>query len=171
MRKQVLMVFVGLMVMMCGMHVQAQSWSFNDKSDSKQNWFGIDLGVGSASDVDGTMLDLGFRYMRTFSPYIAWNAVNLKAIANTEDIGTTVTPQLMTGLRLTSPSFLNTMSCFAGAKVGYGFNIDSSEGGVCFEIEAGINLSRYIFVGYAYNNQDIDGFKSKYSALRIGFNL
>lgn len=151
--------------------IHAQSWSFDESSDSKKNWFGIDLGVGSMKDYEGTGVDLGIRYQHNYGQYVAWNIFNLKAMANTKDFGATVTPQLMTGLKGISPSFFKEMTGFVGFKGGYGYNIDGEDGGFCYEIELGVNLTRNIFIGYAYNNQKIGEGNVKYSAFRIGFNL
>lgn len=152
-------------------NIQAQKWSFDNKSDSKQNWFGIDFGVGGMKNLDGTGIDFGLRYLRSYTPYIAWNAVNVKAVANTKDFAKTVTPQIMTGIKLSSPAVFKEIYAFGGFKGGYGYNVDGRDGGFCFEIEAGINLTRNVFIGYAYNNQRLEGGNLKYSAFRIGFNL
>lgn len=169
MKRKTLFFLTGFLLLTTTLH--AQKWSFDNKSDSKQNWFGIDLGVGSMKDINGTGIDFGLRYLRSYSSYIAWNVINVKAIANTEDFEKTITPQVMTGIKLTSPKVLKDISIFGGFKGGYGYNIDSDKGGFCYEIEAGLNLTRNIFIGYAYNNQKISEGNIKYSAFRIGFNL
>lgn len=163
--------FILAMLLFLTVDMRAQKWSFDKKSDSKQDWFGIDLGIGGMKNLNGTGVDFGLRYLHTYTPYIAWNAINVKAIANTEDFVKTITPQVMTGIKLSSPSFFKDIYVFGGFKGGYGYNIDGREGGFCYEIEAGINLTRNIFVGYAYNNQKIADGNLKYSAFRIGFNL
>lgn len=167
--KKMLFTVIGLLMLTTV--VNAQKWSFDNKRDYQEDWFGIDLGVGGIKDADGTGIDFGLRYLHSYSQYIAWNAVNIKAIANTKMFKESLTPQVMTGIRLTSPDFLRDLTAFAGFKAGYGYNIDNKNGGFCYEAEVGINVTRNIFIGYAYNNQKLDGGNLKYSALRIGFNL
>lgn len=150
---------------------KAQKWSFDRKPDSRQDWFGIDFGVGGMKDMDGTGVDFGLRYLRSYTQYIAWNAIDIKAIATTKDFEKTITPQAMTGIKLTSPSILKDISAFGGAKGGYGYHIDSEKGGFCYEIEVGINVTPHLFIGYAYNNQKLGEGNIKYSAFRIGLNL
>ena len=163
--------FVSCFLVALSATAHAQKWSFDDESDSKDDWFGIDLGAGGMKDMDGTGIDFGVRYTHEYTKNIAWNAVNVKAIANTKNFKETVTPQLMTGIRLTSPELFKGLAAVGGFKAGYGYNIDGKEGGFCFEVEAGLKLTRHIHVGYAYNNQRLDGGNIKYSAFRIGFNL
>ena len=167
--KKILLLAFGLLLL--NVTANAQRWSFDDESDSKDDWFGIDLGVGGMKDIDGTGVDLGLRYLHEYTKNIAWNAVSLKAMANTEDFAATVTPQVMTGIRLTSPELFKDMAAFGGFKAGYGYNIDGEEGGFCYEIETGLKINRHIFVGYAYNSQKLGNGKIKYSAFRIGFYL
>lgn len=167
--KKITFTVIGLFVMTTAMN--AQKWSFDNKRDYQEDWFGIDLGVGGMKDLNGTGVDFGLRYLHSYSRYIAWNAVNLKAIANTKDFSKSITPQIMTGIRLTSPNFLQDLSAFGGFKAGYGYNIDGKDGGFCYEVEAGVNVTRNLFVGFAYNNQKLDGLQLKYSAFRIGFNI
>lgn len=167
--KKTLLLALSLLLLAAAAH--AQRWSFDDESDSKDDWFGVDLGVGGMKDLDGTGIDFGLRYLHEYTKNIAWDAVSLKAVANTEDFGATITPQLMTGIRLTSPGLLKDMAVFGGFKAGYGYNVDGEEGGFCYEVEAGLKINRHLFVGYAYNNQKLGGGNVKYSAFRIGFNL
>ena len=51
------------------------------------------------------------------------------------------------------------MSAYASIASGYGFSTDSSvynnDGGVCAEIGVGINLCKYVYMGYAFNFQKI----------------
>ena len=158
--------------------------------DFKKNSFGLDFGIGSVKDYDGTIIDLGFRYLHNFSPYVGWDVFKLKTNVNLEadDLIDGLLPQLMTGVRGNIPLAGN-ISLMGNVKMGYGYMIDAEAGGMCHEFEIGINLTRTIFIAYAYNFQggsmevdqynsrgrvigstDVD-IKSKYSALRIGFNF
>lgn len=157
----------------------------------KKNCFGLDFGVGSVKDGEGTEFDFGMRWLHNFSPYIGWDVIGIKAVANTKDVVASATPQAMTGIRGTSPILFANMTAYAGFRMGYGYNVDSEIGGLCYEFSFGINLTKKIYIGYAYNYQggskDEENsytvgkkhytetitreIKQKYHAFRIGFNF
>ncbi len=156
------------------------SISAQEKADFKKSNIGLDLGAGVIKDYDGFIFDTGIRYMRNFSQYASWNVLNFKAIVDPSDFGNTTT-QLMTGIRLTSPNFTPDMSVYGGFKAGCGYNVDINNVGFCYEAEGGVNLTRTMFVGFAYNYQgfefysnDLNGMiktKLHYFACRFGFNF
>lgn len=155
-----------LIVLEC-ITANAQDWSFGgDSYETKRNNFGIELGVGGTGDVT---VDLGFKWQANLHENIAWDVVTLKALADVENnFEESITAQVLTGLRLISPEFSG-MNIYANARAGYAHNIDASEGGFAFEIGAGVNVTRNIYLGYAYNNFRLGDGKVKYNAFRIGF--
>lgn len=156
-----------LMVLGCAVTTKAQDWSFGgDSYETKRNNFGIELGVGGTGDVT---VDLGFKWQANLHENIAWDVVTVKAVADVENnFAESCTGQVLTGLRLISPEFSG-MNIYANARAGYAHNFDASEGGFAFEIGAGIQVTRSIYLGYAYNNFKLGDGKVKYNAFRIGF--
>jgi hypothetical protein len=168
----------------------------DDERTYKKRAFGLDLGIGQIND-DGTSetaFDLGVRYMRYFTPYIGADFFKFKMnLGFGEDYGVdhfTFNPQLMTGVRGSSPRFVNDrMHVYAAFKFGIGatlWGLETSQtsesyagGGFCYEFEIGIHLTRTLFLAYAYNHQGgtLSGDGSDvaldhgYSALRLGFNF
>lgn len=146
--------------------------------DYKKNRFAIDLGVGGGQGSTG--FDLGARYQHNFAPFIGWDALSVKVAFPTEDpFDENPDLQVMTGVRGTSPDFYKNMSAYVSVASGYGFSTDSgkysNDGGVCAEIGVGINLCKYVYMGYAFNYQkvniddmDVSG-KGKVHYFRLGF--
>ncbi len=171
---------------------EAQS---NTSTQYKKNCFGLDLGIGAVEDSDGKYMDIGFRYLHNFSPYIGWDVFTLKTLVaidalNGDDFSEdALLPQLMSGIRAYTPTFAKSMSVFASFKAGYGYIMSMEKGGGCYEFEVGLHLTRTLFLGYAYNFQgasmEVDTYnskgrvsgsesikiKNKYSAFRLGFNF
>ena len=149
----------------------------------KKNNFGVDIGVGFYKS--NTMADLGVRFLHNFSPYIGWDIINIKALMYVEDFDgeNSFIPQLMTGLRVKSPTFGNSMAGFASFKAGGGFVVVAEEFGLCYQFEIGLHLTKKFFVAFAYDHQGGETkitlkkevYKTKidlgYSALRLGFNF
>lgn len=159
--------FVFLFLMLTTMLVKAQDWSFSDDSyESKRHNFGIELGVGGTGDIT---VDLGIKWQLNLHENIAWDVLTIKALADVEhDLMDSLTSEALTGLRLFSPEFVG-MTAFVNGRAGYAHHIDSSEGGFAFELGGGINVTRSIYLGYAYNSFKINESKVKYHAFRVGF--
>lgn len=146
--------------------------------DYKKNRFAIDFGIGGGQGSTG--FDLGVRYQHNFAPFIGWDVLSVKAAFPTEGTFDEAPDlQIMTGVRGTTPNFYKNMSAYASIASGYGFSTDSSaynnDGGVCAEIGVGINLCKYVYMGYAFNFQkihindmDLSG-KGKVHYFRLGF--
>lgn len=161
-----------LSAVLCVLSVNAQYY------DEKKNEWALEAGVGGTGS---TAVNLGLRWQHNFHPYIAWDVLNLNAVAPTDDFGQVV-PQLMTGLRLKSPEFAG-LKLYAIGHVGYGVNVDDTDlHGLVFEVGGGIQLTEHFYVGYAYNHQDLGTIEvrngkhtssekreSKYHAFRIGW--
>lgn len=130
-------------LLLCCMVVKAQD------DDLKKNQWAIEAGVGGTGDVT---IDLGVRWQMNFHPNIGWDVVTLKALTSPDRFKETLMPQVMTGLHLTSPKFAGMSAYFVG-RAGYGYWIDQEAGGFCFEVGGGINVTKHIYVGYAYNHQ------------------
>lgn len=155
-------------ILLYGIAVKAQDWDFGDSGndDVRRNQFGIELGVGGTGDIT---VDLGLRWQMNIHPNIGWDVLTLKAITVPDYLEDSITPQLLTGLRLTSPSFSG-LTAYLTGRAGYGYWINGEEGGFCYEIGAGVNVTKHISLGYAYNRQD-GNLDFKYHAFRVGFSF
>ncbi|MCL1626368.1 hypothetical protein [Bacteroides caecicola] len=140
----------------------------------KKHQFGIELGVGGNGM---TAVDFGLRWQTNFHPNVSWDVLTVKAVGCPEELGSTITPQVMTGIHLTSPEFAG-MSAYVIARCGYGYWVEGESGDVCFEVGAGINLTKHVYIGYVFNHQSGDGdsydykyvdYTANYHAARIGF--
>jgi len=193
----------------------AQSHTENDikKSPTKsqrcfsKNNFGIDFGVGTTANVvqihtSGHYQNsvdkykfmypafaVGIRYLHYVNPYFGLDAIKLnyqcpfKAIDYEEFMNL----QVMTGIRLNTPTFFNCMSGYTAARLGYGLHfIDDFVHGMAFEAEVGLNITSNIFIAFSYNlitnfidrsymyygyYQYISHVNRNTYALRIGFNF
>lgn len=149
----------------------------------KENRFAVDLGIGSAKGANG-IFDIGLRYQKNFLPYLAWDAIGIKAMVSTDyfdELWTHTLLQAMTGFRGTSPAFYKNISGYVALDAGYGYHIENDYGGVCCEFNAGLNLCKNIYIGYALNFQKANlktyvmgnnfstTMKSKTHSLRLGF--
>lgn len=145
----------------------AQDWAFGGGSyETPRHQFGIELGVGGAGDL---CVDFGLRWQANFNEYIAWDVITVKAVADVEeDFSETITPEILSGLRLISPDF-GGMTAYVNGRVGYAHNFDMEEGGFTYEVGAGLNVTRHIYVGYAFNHIKIDESDANYHAFRVGF--
>lgn len=144
----------------------AQDWDFgSDNYETKRHNWGIELGVGGTGSFT---IDVGFRWQMNLHEFVSWDVLTLKALVAPEYFTETITPQLMTGIHLNSPQFFG-ISAYLLGRGGYGRWIDAKTGGFCLEIGAGLNVTKHISVGYAYDQQKSNEFKMKYNAFRIGF--
>lgn len=152
-------------------------FSYEDM-DYKKNRFAIDLGIGGGQGSTG--FDLGLRYQHNFAPFIGWDVLSAKVVFPTDDpFDESPDLQIMTGLRGTSPNFYKNMSAYLSVASGYGFSTDSgmynNDGGVCAEIGVGVNLCKYVYMGYAFNFQKVNiddlnvSGKGKVHYFRLGF--
>jgi len=146
--------------------------------EKKPSAIWLDLGVGGFSgDVSNTGLgvDLGLRWNKPFSDNISWDIIKVKAETDTKNFTDLLMAQATTGIRGTTPNLFGNSSIFGAASVGYGYLFDPEEGGVCWEISAGINITPRFLIGVAYNNQavNIDDYSMhvNYISLRLGINL
>lgn len=137
--------------------------SMNAQID-KRNQFAVEAGTGSA--LSNFVVNLGFRWQMNLHPNIAWDVLTVKATTTPDsDILDAMLAEGMTGVRLTSYEFAG-MSVYATGKVGYGHYIDISNGGVCYEFGAGLNITSHLSVGYAFNEMSYkdSGVKCKWKS-------
>ncbi|MCL2650809.1 MAG: hypothetical protein FWD60_07270 [Candidatus Azobacteroides sp.] len=125
---------------------------------------------------DGVSIDFGLGYRKAFTPYIAWDIVKLRAFGQISDFGSTFTPQLLTSLRGTSPVLFANAKIYADFGLGYGYVIDPDAGGLCYEFQAGLDITPNFYLGLVYSAQKFsvdDYYKLNYNVtftgLRIGF--
>lgn len=131
----------------------------------------LEVGLGKlGGDVqgDGMAIDFGLGYRHGFNQYVAWDILKAKAIAQLNAFGETITPQVMTGIRGTSPVLFAGMSAFASFSLGYGYMVDFESGGFAYEIQVGVNVLPKFNVGFVYDNQKTEWFNMGFSGLRLG---
>jgi len=155
----------------------------NAQTVEKKSQWAIEAGVGGNG---ATTINLGVRWQRNFHPYVAWDILSANFVSNIDMISDVIMPQIMTGIRVSSPSFSG-MKVYAIGRVGYGGSVCSNEdyqgNGMVFEVGGGLCLTKHLYIGYAYNHQDLGSVevsvgkkqsvtvdkKSKYHSFRIGW--
>ena len=154
----------------------------------------LELGLGSlggsvsddndnSTDIkgDGVSVDFALGYRKVFTSYIAWDIFKLRAFAQISNLGETVTPQLLTAVRGTSPVLFANAKAYASAGLGYGYTIDAEAGGLCYELQAGIDITPNIYMGLVYSAQKFGkeeyysgdyynlNYNVTFTGLRVGF--
>jgi len=130
---------------------------------------------------------LGFRYLHHYSPNFGVGFIKFNHVICSPSSGNNIySPQLMTGVRGYIPFSTKCMSLYGAFRLGFGLSWDDKEMvsgvsyGSCYEMEIGLNFSRYFFIAYSYNNQNVKVkwfwgtdtvIKASLHALRIGFNI
>ena len=144
------------------------------KGERKSGMF-MEVGIGTLGadwEGDGIALDFGVGYRKGYSEYLSWDILKVKAIAELANFGESITPQLMTGIRGTSPELFGNMTGFGSFSAGYGYNVDIEEGGFAYEIQAGLNITSKFYAALVYDNQAIsfDGGNANvsFTGLRLG---
>lgn len=114
----------------------------------------LDLGVGAFTgdyDDSGVGVDLGFRWNQMFTPNIGWDILKINCQTDTKNFTECIDIQAKTGVRGVSPVLFGNCTAYANAAVGYGYWTDPSEGGVAWEVGAGLNITPRFAVGVFYN--------------------
>lgn len=161
---------------------------------NKKNQFGVEIGGGGTGSFT---IDLGVHYIHNYTPYFAWDVIAIKASAIPDNFSKSLFPSALTGVRLTSPQSPFGLTGYLTGRIGYDYNFELDGGGLCFELGAGVNITKNIYIGYSYTHlkssydiekskttythkngksvskkvnysESIDG-KMNYHALRIGF--
>lgn len=152
--------------------VTSTTVSKQKKADRSSGMF-LEVGVGKLGadwEGDGVAMDLGLGYRHGFSQYVAWDILKVKALAELGNFSESITPQIMTGIRGTSPVLFANMTAFASFSLGYGHEIDLESGGFCYEIQAGINITPKFSVGFVYDSQKVSDYEANIglAGLRLG---
>lgn len=174
MKKFLLLVMVAFISSTMSAQLVTSTTVTKTKTPSKSGMF-MEVGVGTFGgdwENDGVALDFGLGYRKGFSEYLAWDVLKVKAIAELSNFSESLTPQIMTGIRGTSPVLFANMTAFGSFSAGYGYNLDIEEGGFAYEIQAGINITSKIYAAFVYDNQkvsvaDFDA-KISFAGLRLG---
>lgn len=175
MKKYLLLVLITFVT--CSMSAQLVTSTTVSKTKKQVSnsgmFFEVGIGaLGSDYDGDGVSLDLGLGYRKGFNQYVAWDILKLKALAEVSNLGETITPQLMTGIRGTSPVLFANITAFGSFSGGYGYVIDVEEGGFAYEIQAGLNITPKFYAAFVYDNQglSIEGYdlNLSFTGLRLG---
>lgn len=158
MKKYLLLVLMAFVT--CSMSAQLVTSTTVSKTKKQVSNSGMffEVGIGAlGGDVegDGVSLDLGLGYRKGFNQYVAWDILKVKAMAEVSNLGETITPQLMTGIRGTSPALFANVTAFGSFSGGYGYVIDAEEGGFAYEIQAGLNITPKFYVAFVYDNQGL----------------
>lgn len=111
-------------------------------------------GENFSVDLDGIALDLGLGYRHAINPYLTWNTLKFNVMTTLSDLSETITPQLKTGLRGTSPEFSN-MSLYGEANFGIGYQIEWEKFGFAYDLGIGLNVTPKIAVGFNFNSQRV----------------
>lgn len=153
---------------------------------AKEYAFGMDIGLGGFFlGYNGLRSDtffataFGVRVTHHFNPYFGVDILKINWITDIFTAGNayTVRIQIMPGIRGNSPTFYKCMSAYAAFRLGYAMDIFEPHFlGLGIETELGLNFSRTIFAGFAYNyhgyfGNGYDGIVGHTLAFRIGFNL
>ena len=134
------------------------STTITKKQSPEKSYTFMEAGVGTlGGDIknDGISLDLGFGYRKEYTQYLAWDILKIKAIAEISNLEDTLTPQLMTGVRGTSPVLFGNVTGYASFSIGYGHNIKGECGGLAYEAQIGLNLTSKLSLGLVYDNQSL----------------
>lgn len=157
MKKFLLLVLVAFVSTTMSAQLVTSTTVTKTKSETKSGIF-WEVGVGTLGadwNNDGVALDLGVGYRKSYSEYLAWDIFKVKAIAEVANFSESITSQVMTGIRGTSPVLFGNMTAFGSFSAGYGTNFELEEGGFAYEIQAGFNFTSKFYAAIVYDNQSI----------------
>lgn len=173
MKKLLLLVFVAFIsTAMSAQLVTSTTVSKTKKQVSNSGMF-LEVGIGTFGadwENDGVALDFGLGYRKGFNEYVAWDVFKVKAMAEIANFGESITPQIMTGIRGTSPVLFGNITAFGSFSAGYGYMIDIEDGGFAYEIQAGLNITPKFYVAFVYDNQKVSDFDANvgFTGARLG---
>lgn len=158
-----------LSIVLCTGIASAQDWDFGNSYENKLHNVGIELGLGSGFGEDFTV-DFGLRWQYNLHENFAWDVITIKAIADVKKhcFKESITPTVLSGFRVISPNFIG-LTAYANARVGYAYNVDNEDGGFAYEVGVGVNVTKHVYIGYAFNDNKVDYYDMDYHAFRLGF--
>ena len=138
------------------------------KKTSGKGAIGYDLGIGAIINKNAFFYQgdfikqtysspsfaLGVRYMQHIKPYFDADfiKINFNCPFRVIQDKNLINIQLMTGIRGYTPNFLNKMSGYAAARLGYGaLLLDKFKSGFALETELGLKIIPSIFIAFSYN--------------------
>lgn len=143
--------------------------------NSRSHNFWLDLGVGgyTNSGAKGADLNLGFHVNKMYTDYVGWDIIKVGARANTDDIGKSISAEVLTGVRGESPVLFGNAKAYAHFNLGYLYSFDPSEGAFTWQVGAGLKLTPRFNVGVIYNSYKFSGASKATSIIgaRLGFAL
>lgn len=171
--------FLVLLLMCCTVFSgHAQKWFYDDGgSDMPRSQWGIDLGVGKMSDVNGNVgFSGGIRYQYNIHRYVGIDLIGVNYVGQTiehEGLGPSILQGLI-GLRGRTPYIYEDMAGYLGVRMGYGHDFWVKEGGLAMEVNVGMHITTHLLAGYVFNMQKVnfgDGISGKYKfhGFRLGF--
>jgi len=172
MKKLFLLLLVAFTYSMANAQLVTSTTVTKKKNVSNSGMF-LEVGIGKFGadwEGDGVAMDLGLGYRHGFSQYVAWDILKVKAMAELSNFSESITPQVMTGIRGTSPVLFANMTAFASFSLGYGHEIELESGGFCYEIQAGLNITPKFNIGFVYDSQKVSDWDANVSlaGLRLG---
>jgi len=165
MKKILLLVLVAFISTTMSAQLVTSTTVTKTKKQSNSGMF-MEVGLGTLGadyENDGIALDLGFGYRKNFSEYLAWDILKIKAVAEMSNLGETLTPKIMTGIRGTTPVLFGDMTAFGSFSAGYGHWIDFEEGGFVYEAQIGLNITSKLYAAFVYENQGISWEEESYN--------
>jgi hypothetical protein len=131
--------------------------------DFNKKRFGFDWGIGKMKGGEGMTTDFGIHYTHNYNKYAGWNIFDVRAqFFRAEDADGKVATSIgaiqgMMGFRMTIPVLSNDaqvlLAPFFAFKIGYGYMPDLSAGGLCYELEIGIEAFSSVYMDFVVNHQ------------------
>lgn len=134
----------------------------------------LDFGAGTYTNegAKGTDLNLALRFNKMYSEYVGWDILKIGVRSNTEDLGKSVCAEALTGIRGESPVLFNNAKAYANFAMGYLYHFDAEDGGLAWEIGAGLKLTPRFNIGITYDSYKIGDFDATgVFGLRLGVAL
>lgn len=132
--------------------------SFITSKEFKRHQFSLDLGVGMLTvsddygDWEAFSAVITAQYQYNLSKIVGLN-LSAKILS---DFSETSAYGIFAGIQLTTPNIGKKMSLYIAPKIGYVDYEDWGQSGLTYEIGAGVNLSKRLYVGYSYMNTSVD---------------
>lgn len=166
MKKILLLVLVAFVSTTMSAQLVTSTTISKTKKEFKDSGMFMEVGVGTLGadwENDGIALDLGIGYRKGFSEYVAWDIFKVKAIAEVANLSESLTAQIMTGVRGTTPVLFSNMTAFGSFSAGYGYNPEFEAGGFAYEAQIGLNLTKKLYAAFVYDNQKLSFEEEGYS--------
>lgn len=173
---------LALAMVFCVAGAQAQRASeaavWSEDNDAAHSGFFVNPVLGAyVGDIDDTGFgfgaDLGYRLHLTSG--LHWNILtagwNSGLINGGEDIEYLSNVRILTGARYNTPRILAGKSMYVNFDLGCSINTYSSDAAFAYNLGVGVNLSRLISLGVAWDGISKDGYNLGIIGLKLGINF